>query len=82
MRTGVETDSKKSISYEMIRYAFETLLKKGGFYSQDFRDRFGQEYGNATCRYSMTGGVLVELGIAQRIPITRNRCYYKLRRET
>jgi len=77
MRTGVETDSDKAISYEMIKSAFETLIEKGKFDSVDFRAQFSKEYRNAPCRYSMTGGVLVELGVAQRVPFDKKRCTYK-----
>ena len=75
MRTGVETDTVHTVSYEMIRYAFEKLSGNGTFNSADFRTRFGREYRNATCRYSMVGGVLVEMGVAQRHTIG-NSCYY------
>lgn len=77
MRTGVETDSEKFISYEMLRHAFETLSRKGTFDSHAFRDKFEREYNNGQCRYSMTGGVLVELGVASRIPVGKRRCCYK-----
>jgi hypothetical protein len=75
MRTGVETNTAHTISYKMIQYAFERLSKNGALNSADFRARFGREYKNATCRYSMVGGVLVEMGVAQRHPIG-NSCYY------
>lgn len=75
MRTGVTTNTVHTISYEMIRYAFEKLSKNGTFDSAYFRARFGREYQTATCRYSMVGGVLVEMGIAQR-HLIGNSCYY------
>ena len=78
MRTGVKTGNLHSISYEMIQYAFDKLSKKEHFDSEYFRARFSSEYEDATCRYSMTGGVLVEMGIAQRYPIGPNSCYYTL----
>ena len=81
MRTGRTTQAVHTISYDMIRFAFETLSKTGKFDSDDFRSRFASEYGIATCRYSMTGGVLVELGVAVRVITGRNRCYYVRRRE-
>ena len=80
MITGVETASKKPISYDMLRYAFKMLSEKGTFDSHDFRDKFEREYNNGQCCYSMTGGILVELDVAQRVPIGRRRCYYKLNR--
>lgn len=75
MRTGVETDSAHTISYEMIKYAFERLNRNKTFDSQYFRLRFSQGYQNATCRYSMVGGTLVEVGVARRHP-KGNSCYY------
>jgi len=80
MRTGVTTNTVHTISYRMIRYAFEKLSKNGTFDSADFRARFRREYQNATCRYSMVGGVLVEMGIAQRHP-AGNSCYYTKRKD-
>ena len=74
MQTGVKT--RHIITYEMIRYAFEKLAKKEAFDSDYFCVRFEKEYRDATCRYSMTGGVLVEMGVAQRYPKGRNSCYY------
>jgi len=81
MRTGRTTKAVHTISYDMIRFAFETLSKTGKFDSDDFRSRFASEYRTATCRYSMTGGVLVELGVAARVITGRNRCYYVRRQE-
>ena len=78
MKTGIKTDTSHSISYKMIRYAFEKLAKREVFNSSYFRNRFGKEYKNAPCRYSMTGGVLVEMGVANRHP-TGKSCYYTLR---
>ena len=67
MRTGRKTDSVHTISYAMIQYALETLAQTGRFDSNDFRRRFASEYKNASCRYTMTGGVLVELRVADRV---------------
>ncbi len=68
MRTGVATRHTKAISYEMLRHAFDALQAQGKFDSADFRARFGAEYRSAPCRYSMTGGVLVEVGVAILVP--------------
>lgn len=76
MRTGI--NDTHSISYEMIHYAFNILSTKEIFNSQDFRARFAKELADATCRYSMTGGILVELQLAQRI-IKGKSCYYTKR---
>ena len=43
MRTGVKTPQIKAITYDMIRYAFDTLSTKGSFDSMDFRIRFNDE---------------------------------------
>lgn len=80
MRTGIRTSNTHSITYSMIRNAFETLIKSGIFSSADFRKDFRKELEIATCRYSMTGGVLVELGIAKKIP-KGNSCSYVFREE-
>jgi hypothetical protein len=66
MRTGKR--QSKAITYEMIEYAFDVLQRTGRFDSRDFRSRFAAEYAAAPCRYSMTGGVLVEVGVATIVP--------------
>lgn len=68
MRVGVRTKQTKAITYEMVRHAYETLKSSGRYDSTDFRERFDQEYVAAPCRFSMTGGVLVELGLARIHP--------------
>lgn len=79
MRTGVKTAQTKAISYEMLEYALSVLNQTGRFTSADFRRRFSQEYTAAPCRFSMTGGVLVEIGAATLVPGTREgRCAYEL----
>ena len=68
MRTG-EKDTK-AIPYEMVKWAFDTLSNKKSFDSKDFCARFGcAYYKSAPCRFSMTGGVLVELGLANMVVI-------------
>lgn len=68
----------KTITYSMIRHAFEELQLRGGFDSPAFRKKFLKEYKEGTCRYSMTGGVLVEVGLATRVPGPRKgSCHYK-----
>ena len=77
MRTGVKTRNTKAITYEMLEYAFNLLQTKTRFDSSDFRSRFADEYENAPCRYSMTGGVLVEVGVAKIMPSeVDGGCYY------
>ena len=68
MRTGVNTDQSKTVTYEMIEYAYETLIRTGRFDSANFRARFKDQYAAGPCRFSMTGGILVELGIAEIEP--------------
>ena len=77
MRTGTSTRQTKAITYEMLRHAFHVLQLKGRFDSRDFRSKFAAEYEAAPCRYSMTGGVLVEIGAATLIPSDGDEeCYY------
>jgi hypothetical protein len=77
MRTGVTSFQTKAISYEMLCYAFETLQTTGRFDSRAFRSKFSEEYAAAPCRYSMTGGVLVEVGVATLVAgDSEDGCYY------
>ena len=64
MRTEVATRNTKAITYEMLRHGLELLQKTGRFDSKGFRIKFDDEYVAAPCRFSMTGGVLVEIGVA------------------
>lgn len=82
MRTGVTTKQTKAITYQMLRHAFDTLDKQGHFDSADFRSKFDNQYRAAPCRYSMTGGVLVEIGVAKLVQSDGpNGCYYVKRAE-
>jgi len=76
METGVKTSQTKTITYSMIEFAYNILLQKRDFDSTDFRSRFQSEYDNAPCIYSMVGGILIELGIARRMP-KGHSCYYE-----
>ncbi len=79
MRTGVKTTQTKTISYEMLEYAMTVLNRTGRFTSANFRERFGREYADAPCRFSMTGGILVEIGAATLVPGSREgSCSYEL----
>ncbi len=78
MKTGVQTNQTKAITYDMIKYAYDTLIQKGMFDSRDFRKNYNGEYKDAPCRYSMVGGILVELGIARRISTGRSCNYQKI----
>ncbi len=66
----------KPITYQMIKYAFDRL--RGGciFNSPYFRLSYEREYRNGSCRYSMVGGILVELKLATRHRIGKKSCYY------
>ena len=77
MRTGVKTAQTKTVSYAMLKHAFDVLQATGRFDSADFRRKFQKEYVAAPCRYSMTGGVLVEVGVARLEPGLSDRsCRY------
>ena len=79
IRTGVKTTQTKTISYEMLEHAVAVLNQTGRLTSADFRGRFGREYTAAPCRFSMTGGVLVEVGVATLVPGKREgSCIYEL----
>ena len=77
METGVQTHQTKAITYSMIKYAYDTLTRKGRFDSSDFQKDYKGKYRAAPCRYSMIGGVLVELGVARLTSVGSSRsCYY------
>jgi len=76
MKTGVKTAQTKAITYSMIKYAYNTLISKKCFDSNNFRYKFQSEYDAGPCRYSMVGGILVELGIARQIAKGQS-CYYE-----
>lgn len=80
MRTGVKTNQSKAITYEMIEHAYATLSRTGRFDSASFRARFKDEYAAGPCRFSMTGGILVELGVADIVPNEdETTCFYNNR---
>ncbi len=78
IKTGIKSNRTKTISYEMIQFAFNRIIENEKFDSQYFRSRFSKEYKNGSCIYSIVGGVLVEMGVAQRHP-KGNSCYYTKR---
>lgn len=67
MRTGVETEAKKSITKDMLKYACEIIISGATFNSNGLKSRFPKEYNQGGCVFSMTGGVLEILGIAEYI---------------
>jgi len=79
MQTGSRPNQTKAITYEMVEFAFNTLLSKGRFDSKDFRKRFDAKYRAGPCRFSMTGGILVELGVAKIVPAEKEEdcCYMR-----
>jgi hypothetical protein len=79
IRTGVETTATKNISFEMIHFAFDKLMKREDFDSAYYRTRFEKEYKDGQCRYSIVGGILIEMDIAERHPKGKNSCVYRLR---
>ena len=75
MRVGVRTKAVKTITLDMVWFAYQTLKARGRFDSRDIRARFPKAYRNGPCIYSMTGGLLVELGLAD-LRTGRRRSYY------
>ncbi len=80
IRTGVRIDKTKSVTYEMIKYAFEKIASDEDFDSIYFQKRYSREYQDGQCRYSVVGGILVEIGEAERIPFGVNSWVYRKRR--
>ena len=68
MRTGVTTSNEKYTTKEMLQYAYDMMTSGKQFTSADFKSKFPREYNQGSCVFSMTGGVLVLLGIAECIP--------------
>ena len=65
MRTGVKTQHEKYVTWDMILFAYEHLPT--GFDSEMLANQFPQEFSQGTCVFSMTGGLLVALGLARCI---------------
>lgn len=77
VRTGVKTGAKKKVSYEMMFFAFDKIMKRERFDSESFRDAFPDQYEDGACIYSTAGGILVELRLADRHPCGAKSCYYE-----
>ncbi|MBM3150789.1 MAG: hypothetical protein FJZ96_01065 [Chloroflexi bacterium] len=77
IRTGVKTDNAKSVTYEMIKYAYDIITCGKIFDSTYYQNRYSKEYRDGQCRYSIVGGILVEMGEAERIPSGTNSCLYR-----
>ena len=77
IRTGVKTNKSKSITYEMIKYAYDKIASGEDFNSAYYQIRYSKEYLDGPCRYSVIGGILVEMGEAERIPSGNNSCIYR-----
>ena len=63
MRTGVETKAEKYVTSEMILFAYESI--NTGFNSDMLANQFPQEFSQETCVFSMTGGIIVTLGLVR-----------------
>ena len=77
MQIGSTPHQTKAITYEMIKLAFDTVMNNEQFNSHKFRERYKDQYEAGPCRFSMAGGILVELGVATLMPAdTEDDCYY------
>lgn len=77
MQTGSTPHQTKAITYEMIEFAFNTIMRNERFNSQKFCEQFKDQYEAGPCRFSMTGGILVELEVAALMPAqNEDDCYY------
>lgn len=77
IRTGVKTNAAKPITYEMIKFAYEKILSGEDFDSTYYQTKYSKEYDDGPCCYSIVGGILVEMGKADRIPFAANSCVYR-----
>jgi len=76
MRTGVKTNNEKHITKEMVQYAYD-IIKNGGVFTRGKLEKtFPKEYKQGGCVFSMTGGILVKLGVAKYN--SKNHCYEKV----
>ena len=64
-RTGVTTDAEKYINKRMIKHAFIKINFGEKFISDDLALNFPNDYRQGDCVFSMTGGILEYLGIAE-----------------
>jgi len=76
VRRGRKTKATCLIDYCMIKYAFDRLRSGCIFDSPYFRQSYERKYLNSPCLYSMIGGILKELGLANRYPKGGKSCYY------
>jgi hypothetical protein len=76
MRTGVITEVEKYTNKEIIQYAYEKILSGEYFTSKDLKAKFPKEFRQGSCVFSMTGGILMLLGVAE-LKKNKNQCYYK-----
>ena len=77
VRTGVKTDAVKIVTYEMIKFAYERITSGRDFDSDYYKSRYPKEYRDGGCRYSIVGGILVEMGVAERKSDGANSCVYR-----
>ncbi len=77
IKTGVKPNTAKPITYEMIKFAYDKISSGEDFDSAYYQNRYANEYHNGPCRYSIVGGILVEMAEAERIPFGGNSCIYR-----
>ena len=65
IQVGIETEVKKCVTKEMLRYAYENLNSGKPFTSSGLKSNFPDEYSQGGCVFSMTGGIFESLGIAK-----------------
>jgi len=65
MDVGKSDVHEKFTTFDMLKLAYETIESGKTFRSSDFSKRFPKEYKTGPCVFSMTGGILVKLNIAE-----------------
>ncbi|MCK5024489.1 MAG: hypothetical protein KAR56_02615 [Thermoplasmata archaeon] len=65
MRTGVQTKAEKYTTKQMLQYAYEKIQSGEKFTSTYLESNFPKEYSQGACIFSMTGGTLELLGLAE-----------------
>jgi len=76
MDVGDKTVQRKSITYNMIQYAYDRLRGGCFFDSIYFCKHYQTEWNKGPCIFSMTGGILVELKLADRHQKDGRSCFY------
>jgi len=68
MRTGVKTNARRYVTKEMIQWAYNKIQSGEKFNAKDLAKEFPKECSQGDCVFSMTGGILVLLGVAEYSP--------------